>query len=320
MRQSAQKARLSLGMIAVAIGVGAAVTLLASIWLGPRTARTWIAIPLGVVLGLFVAGRRATNDSWKSRWAKEHGAFGEPEEQEILDRYIKRQRALGSFTFAATLIAVLVTKSLMGTPFGGLGIMPALVFIGTAFQPLSLLFERTSRPTRTNAPRRASLVPRTFADYAEPWLPTAMRASAIFAVALAALWLVVPHRPSTFPFNATGVLAVAAATLFMTIACEWIQKVRIREAQPFTSAAVIRADDINRSISIRGNLYGCLIADAVAIGFEIRAIGVAGTNDSLHATLPDVGIGFAVLAGIALWALTRRPWKITRAVESSHAR
>ena len=161
------------------------------------------------------------------------------------------------------------------------------------------------------ARRTASLVPRELADYLPRRLLHAQRALGAVVAAGILLLGVVPYDESTTQPGWPGLLSGAAFAAAFTIGLEALERWLVRRPQPFTSPALVTADDAIRSQSIHavagaGLALLLLMLCGVALGLQASDVAV------LHSVMAVSAAVFLVLSLFACSGISESTWRVRR--------
>jgi hypothetical protein len=256
-----------------------------------------LIVAVAVVLALWDAYRR--DERLAERWAREHHLELTAENRPLVERYVRRARLCRAWGGSAgavlpSLIDLVVNGRVQVLGFGADGESAPLGFgtiflgylVGALWAELSV-----ARPAPAGR-RRASLAPRELSGYLPRRAILAQRACAAAAAAGVVAIGVVPH-PASFTTPGRVALALAAAVLLifgagLEVAERWI----VRRPQPFTSAAVVAADDALRAASVQA---------VAAAGLALLLLACCGAALALQASdVAALRVPMAIAAALCL--------------------
>ncbi len=253
-------------------------------------------------------------------WARAHGLELTPETRPVVGRYLaaaRRLRTLGALCGAVlpTLVDLVVNGRVQVLGFGADGNHapfqgPITILLGYL---VGALWAEVSLARPLAADRRqASLVPRELHDYLPRRLLYAQRAlgaTAVLGILLAGLVPFDPARAAEPSWD--GLLAGAAIVAAFTAGLELLERWLVRRAQPFTSAALVAADDAIRAQSVH-SLAGSGIA---LLLFTCSGLALALTQADVDALRLTMWFPAAVAFGLGLRAcgdVAGRAWRVRR--------
>jgi hypothetical protein len=192
-------------------------------------------------------------------WARAHGLELTPETRPVVARYLtgaRRMRTVGAFGGAVlpSLVDLVLNGRVQVLGFGTDGSSapfqgPVCILLG--YLAGALCAELSLARTADAARRSASVVPRELGDYLPRRLLLAQRGLGVLAIAGVVLVGLVPFDSSPAAEPGWGaVLATAGVLAAFTAGLERLERWLVRRAQPFTSAALVAADDAIRAQSV----------------------------------------------------------------------
>lgn len=251
-------------------------------------------VPLAAIVVLAVKARGSQPEAF----AEAHGIAVTDANRHLVAAYLDR-----SWRWRVT-GAVLGAVVPFGTRIPGLEMLGGYLVGALAAELTQPRLRRTAQPT-------ASLTPRSLSDYLAPGILRALRATAVLAVALVPLYLLLPRRVSitTHPqlFVASG-LVVITATLV-----EAALRVIVRRPQPAVAPDVVSADDAIRSASIHASAGAGLAIVLLLVATELWAFGY-GTDVQLVRWVAPVLSMAATAGAFVTWSVFGhdRPWRVRR--------
>jgi hypothetical protein len=271
-----------------------------------------VAIPVQV----FRAYRR--DDALVDRWARERGLALTPENRATVARYLRRARVYRTWGGVAgavlpSLIEYAVSGRVQVLGFGTDGDSAPLgfgsIFVGYL---VGALCAELSLPRPAHGARRAaSLSPRELEAYLPRRVIVAQRlASAALAVGLIVLG-VVPYPESSSTPSVLSLALGAVVALAFGAGLEAVERWLVRRPQPFTSPALVTADDAIRSQSIHavagaGLALLLLMLCGVALGLQASDVAV------LHSVMAVAAAVFLVLSLLACSGISESTWRVRR--------
>jgi hypothetical protein len=282
-----------------------------------------LAVLLAVIIPVVLTRAYARiDDELLAQWARAHGVELTPESRPIVVRYLRRARVLRTWAALGGLLlpslvdfAVSGRVQLLGfgtdgsaAPYAG----PIGGFIGYL---VGALFAEVSLARPVNPERRsASLIPRDLADYLPRRLLLVQRGLG-FAALLGVLALgLVPYDPQSagepgWPGLLTGAAILAAFSAGLEALERWL----VRRPQPFTSPALVGADDAIRAQSVR-SLAGSGLALLLVV-CSGTCLGLAASDVSvLRWTMWLPAVVALVLAIRACLQTGQRSWRVRRRI------
>jgi len=275
---------------------------------------------LSVACAALVSGFRPV-ERWVDDWAAARGLVLTPETRLLVVSRLRFGRRVRTVGFVAGWLTPLVTLWIVrdaryfsegashhtGPLFYGAlvgGYLAAAILV-------ELWFARQDKGSRA-----ASLEPRNLRAYLPAYARWTPRLAAVAAVALVPVYAFMPLRgnqsgwPSVRSFAAIALVAPA-----LVLGIEALQRLIVRRRQPFTTEALVRADDALRSASI-SKLGAVAIAVTCLILLPLCGT-LAGRTDVqvLRWAMPFVLLALAV-TGSSLFHSLRDPgmrWRVPRA-------
>jgi hypothetical protein len=193
------------------------------------------------------------------------------------------------------------------SPYAG----PMWIFIGYLVgAPLAeVTLARPLDPVR----RSASLVPRELSDYLPRRILLAQRAIGLVVLLGVAAIAVVPYSAGTTKPDALGLLAGGALFAAFAAALEVLERWLVRRSQPFSTPALVAADDAIRAQSVHSVAGAGLALLLVACSGVFAALTVCDV-EVLRWTMWLPALAAFVLAIRACFGIGHQPWRVTRHV------
>jgi hypothetical protein len=288
-------------------------------WISPLAIAVLLAVIVPVVLTRAYA---RVDDELLAEWARTHGVELTPESRPMVARYLRRARVLRTWgVLGGLLLPSLVEFAVSGrvqllgfgtdgsvAPYAG----PIGGFIGYLIGALcaEVSLARPMDPKR----RSASLVPRNLADYLPSRLLLVQRALGVAAVLGVLALGLVPYDPqSAAEPEWPGLLIGAAVFAAFTAALEALERWLVRRPQPFTSPALVAADDAIRAQSVH-SLAGSGLALLLVLCSGIF-VGLAASDVSILRWTMWLPALIAVLLAIrACLDIGQRSWRVRRQI------
>lgn len=282
-----------------------------------------LALILAVVIPVQLVRAYRMDAGEVEGWAGDHGLELTPENHPMVARYLHRARVLR--TWGAVLGAVLPSLieyvwsgrvQVLG--FGTDGESAPLGF-GTIFVGylLGALCAEVSlaRPVQ-GARRTASLARREFETYLPRGLILAQRVAAVLVALGLVLVGIVPYPESA---SSPGVLSLAvgaAVALAFGAGLEAVERWLVLRPQPFTSSAMVAADDAIRAQSIHavsgaGLALLLLLLCGVALGLQ------ASDVEWLHSAMVAPAAILLILSALACPGIAESAWRVRRPARSA---
>jgi hypothetical protein len=276
-----------------------------------------VAIPL-----VLTRAYARVDDELLADWARAHGIELTPKSRPMVAQYLRRARVLRTWgviggLLLPSLVELLVSGRVQVLGFGTDGSAapyagPIGGFVGYLVGALcaEISLPRPMDPAR----RSASLIPRDLADYLPGRLLLAQRALGSAAVlGLLALGLV-PYDPQSaaqpdWPALLTGAAVVAGFSAGLEALERWL----VRRPQPFTSHALVAADDAIRAQSLH-SLAGSGLA-LLLVACSGICVGLAASDVSiLRWTMWLPALVALLLAIRACLEIGQRSWRVRRQI------
>jgi hypothetical protein len=265
------------------------------------------------------------DDSSVDRWARDHDLELTPESRPVVRRHLRRAglcRTWGGVAGAVlpTLIDYVANGRVQVLGFGTDGESAPLGF-GTIFVGylLGALAAEVSTVRPVAAERRAaSLIRRDLEDYLPRRLVLAQRALAVAAALGMVVAALLPYPDSLSVPSDAGVAAIAAGILAFAAGLEAVERWLVRRPQPFTSAALVTADDAIRAQSIRamaGAGMALLLLLCSGVSLALAASDVA----ALHITMLVPAVGCLLGSIVAVGDVSESRWRVRRSVRAVSA-
>jgi hypothetical protein len=256
------------------------------------------------------------------QWARARGLELTPENRPVVARYLRRSRVLRTCgALAGVLLPTLVElvghgrlvilgfhSDGSGAPYAG----PMEAYIGYLLGALcaEVSFARPRDPAR----RSASLVPRELDGYLPRRLLLAQRALGVGAVLGIVVTGLVPYPSSTADPDWSALATGAAVFGAFTIALEMLERWIVRRPQPFTSPALVAADDAIRAQSVHA-LAGSGLALLLLAVSGVFAVLTVSDVDILTWTMWLPALAAFVLSVRACRDIGQQPWRVRRGVD-----
>lgn len=203
-----------------------------------------------------------------------------------------------------------LTGAVLGAviPFGTR--VPGLEMLG-GYLVGALAAELTESRLRRGAQPTATLAPRSLADYLSPGILRALRATAVVAVALVPVYLVIPRRVSVTEHP--QLLVGSALAMIAAAAVETALRLIVNRPQPAADPDLLAADDAIRSASIHACAGAGLAIMLLLVAIELWALGFGTDMQLLRWVSPFLSIA-ASLGAFVTWSLFGhdRPWRVQR--------
>jgi hypothetical protein len=282
-----------------------------------------LAIALAVAVPIALARAYAKlSDELLAGWAAAHAVQLTPENRPLIARYLRTARVLRTWgAVAGLLLPTIVELAVSGrvqvlgfgmdgtsAPYAG----PLWGLIGYLLGALGAEIA-VARP-RDPARRAASLVPRELGDYLPRRTLLAQRALGVAAVLGVLALGLVPYdareagEPS-WPALLSGAVTFGAFAVVLEALERWL----VRRPQPFTSPALVAADDAIRSQSVH-SLAGSGLALLLLVCSGICAGLAAADVALLRATMWLPAVVALLLAIRACLDIGRRAWRVRRPI------
>lgn len=251
-------------------------------------------VPVAAIIMLAVKGRGRQ----AAAFAVAHGVALTPANESLMAAYLDR-----SWRWRLT-GAVLGAVLPLGTRIPGLEMLGGYLVGALAAELTQSRLRRAAQPTATLAPR---LLP----DYLSRGILRALRTTAVVAVALVPIYLVLPARVSVTdnPQLLVGcVLAVIAAA-----GVEAGLRLIVNRPQPAADPDLLAADDAIRSASIHASAGAGLAIVLLLVATELWALGFGTDVQLLRWVAPFLSISASVGAFVT-WSVFGhdRPWRVQR--------
>jgi hypothetical protein len=277
-----------------------------------------VIVAVAILVSLIAAYR--LDESLVERWARDRGVELTAENRPIVRRYLRNARVLRTWGGAAgavlpSLIEFAWNGRVQVLGFGSDGTSAPLAFgaifvgylVGALWAEVSL-----ARPV-TGARRTASLVRRELEGYLPRRVIVAQRAVAA-AGALGALAVtVVPYAASVPKPDRLSLLLAAAVVVVFGAGLEAIERWLVRRPQPFTSPAMVAADDAIRSHSVH-TLAGAGLALLLLFGCGVAIMLQASDVALLDSTMVVAAVLCLLLSLASCQGIGERPWRVRRRV------
>ena len=262
------------------------------------------------------------DDELLADWARAHGVELAPDSRPMVAQYLRRARVLRAWGVVGglllpSLVEFVVSGRVQVLGFGTDGSAapyagPIGGFVGYLVGALcaEVSLSRPVDPAR----RSASLIPRDLADYLPHRLILAQRALG-FAAALGVLAIgLVPYDPqSTAQPEWPGLLTGAVVVAGFSAGLEALERWLVRRPQPFTSPALVAADDAIRAQSLHslagsGLALLLLVCSGICLALASSDVSILRWTMWLPAL---VALLLAVRAGLEIG---QRSWRVRRQI------
>jgi hypothetical protein len=290
---------------------------LSFMWISPLVLALLLAVVVPVVLAWAYA---RVGDELLAEWARAHGVELTPESRPMVARYLRRARVLRTWgVLAGLLLPSLVEFAVSGrvqllgfgtdgsaAPYAG----PIGAFIGYLVGALcaEVSLARPVDPER----RSASLIPRDLADYLPRRLLLVQRALGFAAVVGVLALGLVPYDPqSAGDPEWPGLLTGAAIFAAFSAGLEALERWLVRRPQPFTSPALVAADDAVRAQSLHsmagsGLALLLVVCSGICVGLAVSDVSI------LRWTMWLPAVVALLLAIRACLEIGQRSWRVRR--------
>jgi uncharacterized membrane protein len=281
----------------------------------------YAAVALVVAVPLVLRRAHATiDDNEVDEWARPRGLELTTENRPMVASYLRTARVRRTWgTLAGLLFPTLVTLGSSGrlqilgfgvhssTPYAG----PMGAFIGYL---LGALYAEVSLARPLDPARRsASLVPRELPDYLPRRLLRAQRALGIAAVLGIVVSAGVPDPVGTTAPDAVALLLGGAFFAAFAAGLEMLERWLVRRSQPFTSPALVAADDAIRAQSVH-SVAGSGLALLLVACSGVFAVLTASDVPLLRWTMWLPALVAFVLSIRACLDIGQHPWRVRRRV------
>jgi uncharacterized membrane protein len=284
-----------------------------------------LALALLVVVPVVLArAHAAVDDDLLADWARPRGLQLTPDNRPIVARYLRRARVLRTWgALAGILLPSLVELAVNGrvvvlgfgtdgtsAPYAG----PMEAYIGYLLGALAaeVSLARPQDPAR----RSASLVPRTLEDYLPHRLLWAQRALGVTAVLGVTALGLVPYPSSVAEPDWSALAGGAAFFGAFAVAVEALERWIVRRPQPFTSPALVAADDAIRAQSVHA-LAGSGLAFLLLACSGAFAVLTASDVTLLRWTMWLPAVAAFVLSIRVCQDIGQQAWRVRRHVDRS---
>ena len=260
-----------------------------------------------IILGLVAKAAWSGGGRWNPTvWAKEMDLKLTPRNEEVVRTYIARTRLL---RFTGALLGVLAPttyQAFVGSP-------PPLPVDFVLFDALlgyllgAVIAELTIKRPKADEPS-ASLIPRELSDYVPTGFITALRLSALVALALVPLYRLLPARQNLVDLNDfPREIVIVPTILLIGLGVELLQRYIVARSQPAVDSDLVNADDAIRSASVHALAGAGIALEWLLISGQLVNLAVVSTLDLLRWTLPVLAV---VSFGIAIgsWIHLTKPF------------
>jgi hypothetical protein len=239
-------------------------------------------------------------------WARRYGFALTIANRSLVGRYLRGTRTVQVAGAAIGFLASPVYVGITGRPFP-LGDSWVALAVG-GYLVATVVAEATflRRPPATLV-RAALLAPRTLSDYVPSATIWVIRTLPLLAVALSAVYALVPKdsQRSLDP-SATFLLVASVVLVAFAIAIEAMLRAIVARPQPATSEDVVAADDAVRASSIHGLSGAAVALVLLGAGWELVSVGEVTSVTILSQILPWLGVLTDVLA-LGAWIALGHP-------------
>jgi hypothetical protein len=276
-----------------------------------------LALILAVAIPWELVRAYRFKDEIVDRWARDHDVELTPESRPMVRRYLRRARVLRTWGGVAgavlpSLIDYVVNGRVQVLGFGTDGETAPLGF-GTIFVGylLGALYAEVSTPRAVARDKRtASLVRRELEHYLSRRLVVAQRAlTVVGALGTVAIGLV-PYGEKVSNPSLPALVLVAAGVLAFGAGVEALERWMVRRPQPYTSPALLAADDAIRAQSIRavaGAALALLLLLCSGLALGLQASDVAALHSIMVVLAAVCLIASLVAVQDSRWRVRRRP-------------
>jgi hypothetical protein len=277
----------------------------------------WAFVVIGAILALvgLVLAAMPPSAPRLAGWARRYGFALTAGNRPVVDRYLRRTRALQVAGAGIGFLASPIYVGISGRPFP-LGDSWVALAVGgylVAAVAAEATFLRPS-PALTSD-RAATLSPRRLTDYIPSATIWAIRSLPLVAVALSLVYGVAPKDPQReLDPSATLVLVVSAVLVVFAIAIETTLRAIVARPQPAMSEDIVAADDAVRASSIHALSGAAVALILLAAGWDFVSVGEVTSVTILIQVLPWLGV-LTDVAALAAWIGLGHPrsWRVQRA-------
>jgi hypothetical protein len=268
----------------------------------------WVVVAaLLVTLGLVVrnawAGRRRWNPTV---WAQEMDLQLTPRNEAIVRSYIARTRLLRSTGALLGLFAPNFYQAFVGDPPPvpvDFGLFDALLgyLLGAVIAELTIKRPKADEPS-------ASLIPRELTDYVPPMFVTALRVSALVALALVPLYRLLPARQRLIDLNDfPPEIVILPMIILVGVGVELLQRYIVARPQPAVDSDLVNADDAIRSASVHALAGAGIALELLLVSAQLINLAVVSNVQLLRWTLPALALlSFGIAIGS--WVHLTKPF------------
>ena len=257
-----------------------------------------------VIATLLVILALALRAAWTGRarwnptvWAHQMDLQLTPRNEAIVRSYIGRTRLLRCAGALIGFFAPAIYRAYAGSP-------PPVPVDFVLFDALlgymmgAVIAELTIKRPKADEPS-ASLVPRELADYIPARFITALRASALLALALVPLYRLLPTRLNLVDLNDfPPEMVILPTILLIGFGVEFLQRYIVARPQPAVDNDLVNADDAIRSASVHALAGAGIALELLIVSAQLLNLAVVSDLQLLRWTLPALAlISFAIAIG-----------------------
>lgn len=280
-----------------------------------------LAAILAVVIPLQLVRAYRRHPGRVERWGRDHGVDLTAESRPVVARYLRTARVYRTWggvggALLPSLIEYIVSGRVQVLGFGTDGDSAPLgfgtIFVGYLAGALAAEVSHV-RPV-DRARRVASLARRELSDYLPRRAVLAQRGLAAAAGAGFLAIGFVPYGDAVSNPGTAGLAGAAVAMLAFAAGLEWIERWLVQRPQPYTTAALIAADDAIRTQSIRAVAgAGLALLLLAACG---AALALQGSEEPvLRAVMPVPAAVCLILSVLAAQDVADASWRVQRSVK-----
>jgi len=266
-----------------------------------------VLVVLLVILALVVRTAWSRRGRWNPTvWAQRMDLQLTPRNEAMVRSYIARTRFLRLTGALVGLLAPTIYRAYVGTP-------PPVPMDFSLFDALlgyllgAVIAELTIKRPKADEPR-ASLIPRELSDYVPPGFVTALRTSALVALALVPLYRLLPARQNLVNLNDFPPEMVLVPTILLIGGgVELLQRYIVARSQPAVESDLVNADDAIRSASVHALAGAGIALELLIVSVQLINLGVVSNLQLLRWILPALSlISFGIAIGS--WVHLTKPF------------
>jgi hypothetical protein len=281
----------------------------------------WVVVAsLIVILGLVLKAAWTGRGRWNPTvWAQQVDLQLTPRNEAIVRSYIARTRLLRFTGALLGFFAPTIYQAFVGNP-------PPVPVDFVLFDAMlgyllgAVIAELTIKRPKADEPS-ASLTPRELSDYVPTGFITALRTSALIALALVPLTRLLPARQNLVNLNDFAPEIVILPTILLIgVGVELLQRYIVARSQPAVESDLVNADDAIRSASVHALAGAGIALELLIVSGQFINLAVVSTLELLRWTFPVLALlsfGIAIGSWIHLTKPSHRGgW---HARETTHA-